>query len=173
MQLQKQEALAAFDRAADLGCDNIDDTLFHRAILTTAREDERKFLEKYVALAEGDARKLPEACHRLSLFYGIMGPNYLGAARRIYDLGLKADKSRLPIFPDELSSFRKQAKTLASNYNACGNLSCKRAAHMLCTACRVEFYCCRECQTKEWKDHKTMCKKYKNESDPSSLNVSY
>jgi tetratricopeptide (TPR) repeat protein len=161
MQLQKQEALAAFDRAADLGCDDLDDTLFHRAILTESMEDARNFLEKYVALAEDDARKLPEACFRLSLLYGVMGPNYLGAARRFYDLGLKADKSRLPIFPDELSAQRKQAKTLASKYDACGNLSCKRAAYMLCTACRTVFYCSRECQIKEWKDHKTICKKYK------------
>jgi tetratricopeptide (TPR) repeat protein len=169
MQLQKQDSLAAFDRAADLGCDNMDDTLFHRAILTPFSEDERNFLEKYVALAEGDARKLPEACYRLSLFYGIMGPNHLGAARRFYDLGLKADKSRLPIFPDASSSLRKQARTLASKYNACGNLSCKRAACMLCKACRIVFYCSRECQTKEWKDHKTMCKKYKSESNRSTV----
>jgi tetratricopeptide (TPR) repeat protein len=173
MQMQKQEALAAYDRAADLGCDNIDDTLFHRAILTTSSEDAQNFLEKYVALAEGDARKLPEACYRLSLLYGIMGPNYLGAARRFYDLGLKADKSKLPIFPDASSSIRKQAKTLASKYNACGNIRCKRAAHMLCTACRIVFYCSKECQNKEWKEHKTACKKYENESDRSSLNASY
>jgi hypothetical protein len=87
-------------------------------------------------------------------------------ARRLHDIdGLKADKSRLPTFPDELSSFRKEAKTLASKYNSFGNLRCKRAVRMLCTACRLVFYGSRECQTKEWRDHKTMCKKYEDESE--------
>eukprot|EP00978_Attheya_sp_CCMP212_P031367 scaffold118224_cov58-Attheya_sp.AAC.3 len=112
MLLKKNKAVNAFTRASLLGCDDIEHTLFHRAVLTKDLETCRKLLEEFVSRAECDARKLPEACYRLSMLHGMMGPSKLGAARRYYDLGLKADRLKLPCFPDEVAPMRNQAEAL-------------------------------------------------------------
>jgi len=35
---------------------------------------------------------------------------------------------------------------------------CKKPAKNLCTSCRGVHYCCRDCQSADWKTHKTICK---------------
>lgn len=161
IQMKKTDALAAFVQANRLGCDDIEHTLFHRAILSESDEESRTLLEEFVSRAECDARKLPEACYRLVLCYGTMGPRHLGAARRFLDLGFKADRSRLVIFKDEAFEFRKQAQALARKYHPCGNMKCPVSATMLCASCKTIYYCSRECQLEGWKNHKSVCKKGK------------
>jgi tetratricopeptide (TPR) repeat protein len=159
MLLKKNEALNAFTRASQLGCDNIQHTLFHRAVLTEDNlETPRKLLEEFVSRAEGDARKLPEACYRLSMLHGMKGPSNLGAARRYYDLGLKADRLQLPCFPDAVASMRKQAEALVKKYHSCGNVECVAIGTSLCSKCKKVYYCSRACQLNDWKTHKEICK---------------
>lgn len=162
MHMKKTEALAAFIRAAHFGCDDLKHTLFHRAIVAEMDgESHAALLEEFVSRAECDARKLPEACYRLAMVYGIKGPSHLGAARRFCDLGVKADRSRLAVFPDEAIAFRKQARALLRKYQSCGNTNCAALATLLCASCKAVNYCSRECQLKEWKAHKAMCKQGK------------
>ena len=88
--LKRNEALNAWTRASQLGCDDIMHTLFHQAVLTKDNLDtSRKLLEDFVSQAECDTQKLPEACYHLSMLHGMKGPSNLGVARRYYDLGLK------------------------------------------------------------------------------------
>jgi hypothetical protein len=161
--MKKNDALAAFVQADRLGCDDIVHTLFHRAILSKSNEESRALLEEFVSRAECDARKLPEASYRLVMLLGVMGPSHIGAARRLFDLGLQADRSRLVIFKDEASAFRRQALALVKKYHSCGNIKCPVSATNLCASCKTVYYCSRECQLQEWKNHKAVCKKGKKD----------
>jgi hypothetical protein len=147
-----------------LGCDDIEYTLFHRANVSES-DEERVLLEEYVSRAERDARKLPLAYYRLALLHGMMGLRHLGAARRFFDLGAKADRSRLVIFnnKDDASGLRKQAQALVRKYHPCGNMDCPVSASNLCASCKTVYYCSRECQLEEWKNHKAVCKKGKKD----------
>jgi len=160
IQVKKSAAVSAYTRAAQMGCGDIEHTLFHRAVLTDDIVQARIWLEAYVQRAELDARKLPEACYRLVLLYGVQGPRQLGAARRYYELGLQADKARLPIYAaDEVSDWRRQATTLVKKYRACGNPACDVLGTSVCVGCKTICYCSRECQVQDWKRHKPECKR--------------
>lgn len=163
IQQDEQGSLNAFNRATALGCNDIEHTLFHRAILspvpmTTACA----WLAQFVSQAERDARKLPEACFRLVMLFGLQGPSHLGAAKRFYETGVQADADRLPAFPDEAAQWRRQARALANRYHACGNPFCPVAAKSRCNRCKSISYCCRECQVKHWKYHKDTCEPLEN-----------
>ena len=55
MLLKKNKSLNAFTRASQLGCDDIEHTLFHRAVLTKDNlETPLKLLEDFVSRAECD-----------------------------------------------------------------------------------------------------------------------
>jgi hypothetical protein len=165
--MKEEDALAAFVQANHLGWDDLEDLYFHRAILDSF-EESRALLEEFVSRAECDARKLPEACYRLVLLHGLMGPRHLGAARRFFDLGVKADHSRLVVFQDEAPHSRKQALALVKKYHSCGNMDCPVSAINLCASCKTVYYCSRECQLQEWKNHKALCKKSKKDGKKNS-----
>lgn len=40
----------------------------------------------------------------------------------------------------------------------CGNSSCGNEGKLVCSTCNRENYCCPDCQKKDWKVHKIMCK---------------
>lgn len=165
MLLQQRAALTAYTRASTLGCTDSEHNLFHRAVLMDmlSVDDKRStpLLEEFVASAEPDARKLPEACYRLVMLHGIRGPNHLGAARRYNDLGLKADEARLPIFGDETVHQRAQARALVRRYHACGNPTCDALGCRLCSSCKMVRYCSRECQVQDWRrQHESTCKQH-------------
>ena len=86
MQWKAAAALAAFEQCRNLGCDDVEHTLFHRGILSIKDSDMLLLLEEYVKRAEPDGRKVPEACYRLAILYGFKGPAYLGKGRRFYDM---------------------------------------------------------------------------------------
>lgn len=49
------------------------------------------------------------------------------------------------------------APFLFSSY--CHNRECNlRNAHKVCSKCKIAVYCCKECQVKDWPDHKHFCK---------------
>jgi len=156
---EKPAALSAFTRAAELGFDNIDITLYSRAILTDDDAQACAWLEEYVQRAELDAWKVPRACYRLVLLYGKQGPRQLGAARRYYELGLQADKARLSFIPDEAFGLRQMAIELVGKYRACGNPACNVIGIHACAKCETTQYCSRDCQAQDWKRHKPECKR--------------
>ena len=163
MQWKAAAALAAFEQCRNLGCDDVEHTLFHRGILSIKDSDMLLLLEEYVKRAEPDGRKLPEACYRLAILYGFKGPAYLGKARRFYDMGQTADKNRLPVFRDESSQHRIRARTLLKRYKPCGNPQCDQVGTMDCSSCHTVAYCSSDCQRKHWKVHKKTCRHQRRE----------
>ena len=164
MQMQVGEAQKAFQKAAKLGCRDPEHTLFHRAIMSQkcVRKNAYSLLEDYVKCAQPDARKLPEAYYRLSMHYGVKGPRHLGAAKRFYALGEKADQDRIAsLFPDEAKHFRKQARALVKGYRSCARNNCSSSATKICSACSQVYYCGQECQRTDWAAHKSVCKQLK------------
>jgi len=163
----KGDALKAYSNAFKLGCGNIDSTLFLPAVLLMDAKDEEyqnlgvTMLENFVSKAEPDARKLPAACYRLALIYGTRGLEHVGAAKRFYLLAETADEARLPVYRDEVSDLRLQARKLLKHYVSCGNEECSGAANLQCAFCLKAHYCCRECQEKDWPCHKAVCKKHR------------
>lgn len=49
---------------------------------------------------------------------------------------------------------------------------CKEPASTRCTGCRLVFYCDRECQRKDWKSHKDICRSYTVRMFPSPVKIS-
>jgi len=171
MQMKIHDALAAFQRATELGCEDIEHTLFHRAVLIlksegadTTESSAIQLLEQYVDQAEPDARKLPEACYRLALMHAFKGPRHVGAAKRFLVAGEAADKSRLPFFQDEAHEWRQQARALVKHYQSCGNPNCNEAASKFCQQCEQISYCSRDCQVQHWRVHKKVCHQSKKQS---------
>lgn len=164
MQMKTRTALAAYQRTAELVCDDIEHTLFHRAVLMSVipgaftADAIIPILEAFVDQAEPDARKLPEACYRLALLHGTKGPRTIGTAKRYFLAGQKADQARLPCFRDEADEWRKQAGALVKRYQSCGNPSCSEAGSKVCKACGQISYCSRACQMQHWKAHKKFCR---------------
>ena len=165
MQMRITQALAALDRAAEVGCDDIEHTLFHRAVLilkdgNSRGDDAIHMLEQFVDRAEPDARKLPEACYRLAIMHGMQGPRHVGAAKRFFDQAEVADKAQLTaVYQDDVREWRQQARALVKRYQACGNPDCSEAASKLCQRCEQVSYCSRDCQLTHWKAHKKTCGK--------------
>jgi tetratricopeptide (TPR) repeat protein len=159
MELRREEAYESLTLAAELGCPDIEYTLFHRALVTDDRTEGQVLLEDFVSRAAPDARRLPEAYYRLAILHGMQGPNHLGEARRHFDRGLEADRKKLPIFHDEVQSFRSRARALVEGCRACSNHACTAPAHakLVCSKCKSAFYCDMDCQVAAWPEHKEDC----------------
>lgn len=41
--------------------------------------------------------------------------------------------------------------------NPCGNVACRKFAHLRCARCRLKYYCSVTCQTIDWACHKSAC----------------
>jgi tetratricopeptide (TPR) repeat protein len=168
MQMDLAGSQKAFKKAARLGCDDLEHTLFHLAVLPTdASADQTRrisLLEEFVKCAEPDARKLPEACYRLAILHGLQGPRHLGAAKRFFTRGEKADQDRIKsLFPDdEASQWRKQARALVKRYSSCGRKDCTSAATKNCAACGQACYCSQDCQKADWPSHRARCRIHRN-----------
>lgn len=159
MRLEKGKALAAYSKAKSLGSDAIEHTLFHRAILMTSEDEYKTTLEEFVARAPKDGRKICEAYYRLAIAYAQGRPRLFGAARRYYDLGFKAEESRLCVFAGDESNHRAAAKALVSKFQPCGNPECPVAGQKKCSRCKKISYCSSGCQKKDWLKHKGHCEK--------------
>lgn len=176
MLMKKDKARKAFQKAADLGCDDIEDTLFHRAILVAAAGpasnlQATQLLEEYVARADKDSRKLPEACYRLALLHGYRGPRHVGEAKRYFLQGQQADTDRLPVFKDEVHDWRDSARALVKRYEPCGNPACSSYGSQKCSACGLASYCSQECQRLDWCAHKAWCKKHRGKKKKKPATV--
>jgi hypothetical protein len=112
--MQHKDASKAFTRALELGCDDLEHTLFHRAIVQPDEARMISWLEDFVARAEPDARKLPEACYRLLVLHGSRGRQGIEAVNRFFELGLKA------LSKDYLSSMTKQVLRDPRPKRSCG-----------------------------------------------------
>lgn len=168
MQMEVGEAHKAFQKAAKLGCDDLEHTLFHCAIVSEKCGNMHAYslLEDYVVRAEPDARKLPEACYRLAMYHGIKGPRHLGAAKRFYMLGEKADRDHIgSLFPDEAEQFRAQARALVKRYHSCGRKGCCSSSTKNCSRCGQVYYCSKKCQRVDWVSHKLLCKMHSHKID--------
>jgi len=49
-----------------------------------------------------------------------------------------------------------------SQQKSCSNGKCSKAGTKRCTSCSQAFYCSKECQKEDWKNHKPICKKKDN-----------
>jgi len=74
----------------------------------------------------------------------------------------------------EVEAWHKLAKNLAAiglkspRCQTCDEWATKEVTISLCTGCRKVYYCSRECQKKNWKKHKPICKK-DGESEPTPI----
>mmetsp|Transcript_84606 Transcript_84606/g.169290 ORF Transcript_84606/g.169290 Transcript_84606/m.169290 type:complete len:385 (+) Transcript_84606:197-1351(+) len=163
MLMKIDHALAAFNKAKSLGSDEIDRTLFHRAVLMikqgTSHDEAKAALEEFVTRAAPGSRKLCEAYYRLAV--ECAGDKLFGSARRFYDLGISAEKFRCVLFGDEALNHRIAAKAIVGKFSPCGNPKCPHAGHQKCSKCKMVVYCSVACQQHEWPSHKADCKKSK------------
>jgi len=95
----------------------------------------------------------------------LKGPKHLGAAKRFYIRGEKADQDRIAsLFPDEAKELRIQAGALVKRYHFCARNDCSSSATNICSACAQVYYCGEECQRADWAAHKAFCKLHRQKS---------
>ena len=90
---------------------------------------------------------------------------------KVYGSCIKKSQSQLPpsnpVSEEILSAFPDFA--INQLRMTCGNDICPQfegqRKFMKCAACRVRFYCSRDCQVKDFKIHKQECKKAQNQDD--------
>jgi hypothetical protein len=78
---------------------------------------------------------------------------------------------------ENCSGFRKRhgeggnTDTQQTNIPTCN--TCNKIDEKLkkCTRCKTMFYCSKECQVKDWKKHKKICKKYNSNNNNSNKNA--
>ena len=56
---------------------------------------------------------------------------------------------------DSVEERKIGVKTIKSSRKRCGQ--CKKPSKLLCSKCKVIFYCCPECQMTHWPEHKKIC----------------
>lgn len=83
-----------------------------------------------------------------------LSPEYLEQCKRKWSMEPTFEVSFLVparvLTPDESEKVQKK----------CANSSCGKPASRTCSRCKVAYYCCRDCQTAHWQQHKRPCKQH-------------
>eukprot|EP00747_Dinoflagellata_sp_TGD_P194129 gnl/TRDRNA2_/TRDRNA2_61191_c0_seq1.p1 gnl/TRDRNA2_/TRDRNA2_61191_c0~~gnl/TRDRNA2_/TRDRNA2_61191_c0_seq1.p1 ORF type:complete len:391 (-),score=66.20 gnl/TRDRNA2_/TRDRNA2_61191_c0_seq1:139-1311(-) len=165
---QFDAALAALDRALELGSSH--EALFVRGdLLEKLKMDDmaRETLEEYIRRAPPEERKVCEAHYHLAVSAATEG-----TARRCLERGLAAEEMRLPCYPKVPSNYRRLAEARSGKFHACGCIECPNLGKEKCSGCGTVRYCSRECQKKDWTQHKLECQSKQKATATSSQKAS-
>ena len=66
--------------------------------------------------------------------------------------------SELPSGKELRKQYRDGRSEGSTGYGQCGRRPCGNLGILKCSACKVIWYCGKECQRLHWKEHKTNCK---------------
>ncbi len=118
-------------------------------------------VEKCISLCQGDEDFLSEAYFHLAQ-WAFCPSRSLNEVRKWYDLGIKAERTRSPVFAHNpmLSEKATLAALLGKGSYSCAMQGCRGYASLKCSQCLSVRYCGVDCQRAHWKaGHKAVCVK--------------
>jgi hypothetical protein len=166
---QKREAIAEDTLALRLGdaiqSPQTNHLHFTRGLLRSQTGDKIGAvadLEKCISLCQGDEDFLSEAYFHLAQ-WAFCPSRSLCEVRKWYDLGIKAERARSPVFAhNPMLSQKTQLAALLGKGScySCAMFGCRGYASLKCSRCLSVRYCGLDCQRAHWNaGHKAVCVK--------------